>query len=68
MLKNISKLECKIGEKPYQLLCDIDSPISDAKEALFQFAKYLGQLEDNAKIVQQNEIEQSSPSKEKVVE
>lgn len=49
MLKNIAKLEVQMGEKTYQLLCDNDSPLEHLKEALFQFQKYVGQCEDNAK-------------------
>lgn len=49
MLKNISKLELKVGEKTYQFICDNDSPLSDIKEAIFQFQKYIGVVEDNIK-------------------
>lgn len=49
MLKNISRLECKIGEKIFHLMCDMDSPLEAVKEALFQFSKYVGSVEDNAK-------------------
>lgn len=49
MLKNISKLELKVGEKVYQFICDNDSPLSDIKEAIFQFQKYIGVVEDNIK-------------------
>ncbi len=52
MLKNIVKLECAIGEKQYQLLCDNDSPLTNVKEALFQFLKYIGQIEDQVKASQ----------------
>lgn len=46
MIRNVSKFEVKIGERTYQMLCEMDSPISEAKEALFQFIKHLGQIED----------------------
>ncbi len=49
MLKNIVKLECIIENKVYQLLCDNDSPLHHLKEVLFQFQKYVGQLEDDVK-------------------
>ena len=49
MLKNISRLEVKVNEKTYQFSCDMDSPVNDVKEALFQFQKYMGQLEDHIK-------------------
>ncbi len=53
MLKNLSQLEIKIGDRTYQFLCAIDAPISEAKEALFQFQKYIGQIEDNVKAQQE---------------
>lgn len=34
MLKNISKLEVHIGERSYQFLCDMDSPIGEVHDAL----------------------------------
>lgn len=46
MLKNVSKLEIVISEKTYQFICDCDCPLSDVKECLFQFQKYIGQIED----------------------
>lgn len=49
MLKNISRLECKIGEKIYHLSCDFDSPLTEVKEAIFQFSKYIGHIEDQIK-------------------
>jgi hypothetical protein len=48
MLKNITKLEHKIGERVFQLLCDNDSLFAEVKDALFQFMKYVGQIEDTA--------------------
>lgn len=47
MLKNVTKLEVKIDEKLYQLICDNESPIGHVKEALFQFMKIVAQVEDN---------------------
>lgn len=55
MLENISKLECKIGERTYQLLCKMDSPLHELKEALFEFSKFIGQVEDRAKAQQEAE-------------
>lgn len=49
MQKNICQLEAKVGEKVFHLLCDHDSPLGHVKEALFQFLKYIGQIEDQAK-------------------
>ncbi len=49
MLSNISKLQVQIENKSYQLFCDSDSPLPHVKEALFQFQKYVGQIEDKIK-------------------
>lgn len=49
MLKSISKLEFKIGEKNYVAYCDNDSPLSHVKEFAFQILKCIGQLEDDAR-------------------
>lgn len=59
MLKNISSLAIKIGERTYQLLCDIDSPLHEVKDVLFQFMKYVGQVEDNAKAAQEQALKES---------
>jgi hypothetical protein len=49
MLSSISKLELAIAGKTYQLLCDADSPLEHVKEVLFQFTKFVGQIEDQVK-------------------
>jgi len=56
MIKNLTQLEVKVGEKIYHFLCDQDSPLQHAKEALFQFLKYPGQVEDAAKNLTQLEV------------
>lgn len=61
MLKNISKLEIQVGEKIYQLFCDMDSPLEHVKEALFQFQKYVGQIEDAIKKQQEQKIQEQKP-------
>lgn len=53
MMSNLTKLEHRIGDKVYHLLCDQDSPIHEVKEALFQFLKFAGQVEDAARMAQQ---------------
>jgi len=53
MLKNISKLECKVNERTFQFLCDSDSPLSEVKEALFQFMKFSGDVEDRVRSEQE---------------
>lgn len=57
MLKTLSQLECKIAEKVIHLVCDHDTPLEHVKEALFQFLKYVGQIEDAVKASQSSSEE-----------
>lgn len=66
MLKNISQLELKLNDKIYRFACDIDSSIEHVKEALFQFQKYIGQVEDAVKTQQDQQKQQEDPPKEDV--
>jgi hypothetical protein len=52
MLSNLVKLEVKIGEKVFQFLSDHDASIELVKEAVFQFQKYVGNIEDQIKAKQ----------------
>lgn len=52
MFTNIAKFEHTIGTKFYHFLCDSDAPLPDAKEAMFQFLKYIGHIEDQVKAAQ----------------
>lgn len=49
MLTNLVKLEVKVGEKIFQFLSESDAPIEHVKEAVFQFQKYVGMIEDQIK-------------------
>ena len=53
MLKNMCKLECQIENKTYQFICDNDSPLNHAKDALIKFLQYVGQIEDQVKAQQE---------------
>jgi hypothetical protein len=73
MLKQISQLEHKTENKTYHFLCDQDSPLNEVKDALFQFLKYVGQVEDAAKAQQEAlkaqeaakpQVEEEMPSEE----
>ncbi len=55
MLVNISKLEVVVEGRTYSFLCNNDSPLAHIKEVLFQYQKYIGQIEDNVK-AQQDKI------------
>lgn len=63
MISTISKLEHIINGKLYHLFCDCDSPLVDLKEALFQFQKFVGKVEDSAKA----QAQESQEKKEDVV-
>ena len=62
MLKNISQLELTISDKVYRFICDNDSPLEHIKEVLFQFTKYVGQIEDAIKAQQQAQNESKLPT------
>jgi hypothetical protein len=44
MIKNITKLEHKIGERTYQFLCDNDSPLGECHDAISKFKSYVVEL------------------------
>lgn len=62
MLKNIVKLEVSIEERVYTFLCDNDAPLNHIKEALFQYQKFIGQIEDSVK-AQQDQIKADQEAK-----
>jgi len=41
MFNQIGKLEVKIGDRLYQLLCAVDSPIGEVHDALSQMKMYV---------------------------
>lgn len=56
MATESSKFECYVGDKRFTLLCDSDTQLWQFKEALFQFMKHAGRMEDSiAAQVQQEE-------------
>lgn len=67
MLKNISRLEFIIGEKVYHFVCDQDSPLDNCKEALFQFTKFIGQIQDQMKAAA-DELEKKKSEEQKNIE
>jgi|BogFormECP03_OM2_1039629.scaffolds.fasta_scaffold00001_16 hypothetical protein len=52
MLKNVVRFEHTIGPKIYHFICDPDSPLPEAKEALFQFLIDIGKIEEQIKATQ----------------
>lgn len=68
MLKNLSGLTHKIGERAFHLMCDSDSPLNEVKDALFQFLKYVGQIEDAVKAQQEKSAAEAPVQAEPKVE
>jgi hypothetical protein len=49
MLKNTCSLIHQIGDRVFHLIVDADSPLNEVKDALLEFIKYVGKIEDAAK-------------------
>ena len=49
MIRNTVELEMTIGDKICRFTCQNDTPTAYIKEALFQFQKYVGAVEDAEK-------------------
>lgn len=58
MKKDIVQLECMIGERRFQFLCESNSTIVEVKEALSQFISYATQVANAAALEQQKKQEQ----------
>jgi len=69
MIKNLAGLEVKIAEEVIKLVCGSQCPLTHIKEALLQFAKHIGNIEDQATKAQEaekaKEVEQQENSTEK---
>ncbi len=64
MLKNLAQLEHIVENKVCRFICDNDTPVHFIKEALFQFQKYIGQIEDAAKQQQASQPPQQEVKEE----
>ncbi len=53
MLKNCTRLECVVNDKTAHFYCDTDTPLEVAKEMIFQFQRYVGNIEDQVKAAQE---------------
>ena len=60
------RLEMTISDKHYAFRCENNVPIDHIKEALFQFQRYIGNLEQDLKSKQA--IEEASVAPEVIVE
>ncbi len=65
-MKNLAGLECKVEERIINLICDSDCPLAHLKEALFQFSKYIGQIEDTVNNSQKDSLQIENTSEEQV--
>lgn len=68
MLSQLSVLAHKVGNNAYHFLCDPNSPLPEIKDALFQFTKYVGQIEDQAKAQADAAAQSAVPVVEQAVE
>ena len=48
MIKNLTALEIKIGERIYRLICDIDSPLGEAHDVLLQMKGHVAKMISDA--------------------
>jgi len=53
MLKNLCSFEFINEKNECRIQCNNDAPIDFLKECMFQFQKYLGKIEDEAKAKQE---------------
>ncbi len=58
MIKNLTRLEHKIGERVYHLFCDQDSPTAEIKEVCTQFMARMVQIEQAAMEAQKKQPEE----------
>lgn len=64
MLSNLVQLTHTVENKACQFICANDTPINVIKEALFQFQKFIGTVEDQAKAQQEAQKQASVPAPE----
>ncbi len=67
MIKNLTQIEVNIDNKICRLVVDQDTPLTHIKEALFQFQKYIGQIEDAAKKQQEAQVKAEDPVQQEEV-
>ena len=48
MIKNLTALEIKIGERIYRLICDVDSPLGEAHDVLLQMKGQVAKMISDA--------------------
>ncbi len=61
MLNQISKIEVKIGERVYQLLCEMDSPLGQVHDALSTMKGFIiNKMQEAEKISKPEKEEEES--------
>ncbi len=68
MLKNLTQLEHKIGDKIFHFVCDLDTQLPMVKDALFAFTKMVGAIEDNIKAQQEAQAKAKEEADKKAAE
>ena len=68
MLTTLSVMKHQIGERTYHFLCAPDSPLQDVKEALFEFVKVAGKIEEEAKLRMEDRAKSEAQDAEKAPE
>ena len=72
MMKNVTQLKCTVNGKENVFLCDIDCSTIEVKESLYQFLKYVGQVEDahaaKLKAEQDEKVDIDNELKEAIIE
>jgi hypothetical protein len=64
MISQLAQLEHIVEGKVFRFVCANDAPLNFIKEALFQFQKYIGQVEDAAQAAQKAQAEANKPASE----
>ena len=60
----INSLIHKVEDRAVHLIVDPQSPLNEIKDALFEFLKYVGQVEDAVKAQQAKAAEEAEKQKE----
>lgn len=55
MLKNTVQIDYIIGSNTYSFICGNTAPLSEVKEALCYYMKYVGNIEDQVKAQQESQ-------------
>jgi len=59
MLKTTCKLEVKVGDRSYLLLCDYDAPLHELKDVICSMQNYvLRRIEDSEKEIEKQEVKE----------